>query len=277
MTRAFLPAFLSFIIALPAMAAELNPETVRAWDQYMKWAEAKVQREVSNSDKFLLQNWLPSAEQAVVRRQLESGEIVVRQMKDIAPKEVHFKIPDGEIHHWWGAILLRNMELSQLMNFLQDYDHHAGKFADVEQSRLISKNGYDYRVFFRFRRSKAFVTAVYNTEQDCQYVHYGPNRVFSHSIATKIAEVQNPGKESEREKKPGHDNGYLWRLVSWWRFEQTGKDIIVELESASLSRDIPLFIKLIPGIIGYIRSTPRESLESVLASVRSNMKSPARQ
>jgi hypothetical protein len=53
-----------------------------------------------------------------------------------------------------------------------------------------------------------------------------------------------------------------------WRFQQTGDGVIVELESASLSRDIPALVRLIPGVSSYIRSTPRESLESVLLDIR---------
>jgi hypothetical protein len=267
----FVGAALSFLVPLLS-AEELKPKTAQAWDQYMKWADAKVQRETSDPDKFLLQDRLLPGEQAEVRRQLESGEIVVREMKGVAPKDAHFKIPDGEIHHWWGSILLRNVEMSRLMSFLQDYDHHAGKFAEVERSRLISKEGDHYRIFFRFRRSKSVVTAVYNTEQECQYTKYGSNRIFSRSVATRIAEVEDPGESSEHEKKPGDDRGFLWRLVSWWRFEQKGRDVIVELESASLSRDIPAIVKFIPGLSGYIRSTPRESLESVLVSIRKYVK-----
>jgi hypothetical protein len=194
-------------------------------------------------------------------------------MKGLVPKGVDFEVRDGEIHHWWGAILLRDVKLPDLLRFLQDYNHHAGKFADVERSRLISVDGTRYRIFFRFRRSKAFVTAVYNTEQEAVYTGHGPGRVSSYSVATRIAEVDDPGTPSEREKLPGNDRGFLWRLVSWWRFEQRGNDVAVELESASLSRDIPGVVRMIPGVSSYIRSTPRESLESVLASIRRHVKS----
>jgi len=91
-------------------------------------------------------------------------------------------------------------------------------------------------------------------------------------VATKIAEVEDPGTASERERKPCNDRGFLWRLVSWWRFEQRGNDVVVELESASLSRDIPTVVKFLPGVSRYIRSTPRESLESVLTSIRKHVK-----
>jgi hypothetical protein len=262
--------FLLYLVH-PALAAELKKETIQAWNQYLQWAQEKVNRELSDPNVFLIQNSLPPHEKAALWQRLSSGEIVASRMPSVAPPGVHFEVPSGEIHHWWGAILLRNVTLEKLLLFLQDYDHHAGRFADVERSRLIGKDGDRYRFFFRLQRSKAFVTAYYNTEQECIYTNRGPRRVSSQSSATKIAELENPGTSDEREKQPGNDRGFLWRLASWWRFEQKGPDVIVELESASLSRDIPAFVKFLPGISGYIRSTPRESLESVLTSIRQYM------
>ncbi len=267
-----LSAILLLMLVKPLSAAELSNATVQAWNQYVQWADAKVQHQLGDPKTFLIQDNLPSQDRAEVQRLIESGAIFVGRMTGVVPPDTHFRVPGGEIHHWWGAILLHNASLDQLLQFLKDYNHHAGKFAEVERSRLISVDGNHYRVYFRFRRSKSIVTVVYNTEQDALYTSYGPGREASQSVATKIAEVENPGAPSEREKPPGNDSGFLWRLASWWRFEQKGKDVVVELESASLSRDIPGIIKLLPGVAGYIRSTPRESLESVLATVRQYVK-----
>jgi hypothetical protein len=265
-------AFLLLALIRPLSAAELQKETVQAWNRYVQWAQQKVAQELSNPNVFLIQNTLPPQERPEIWQRLSRGEIVVQRMPSVVPQGISFDVPSGEIHHWWGAIFLRNVTLERLMRFLQDYDHHAGKFSDVERSRLISKDGDRYRFYFRLRRSKAFVTAYYNTEQECLYSHYGSTRASSESEAVKIAELEDPGTPSEREKKPGNDRGFLWRLVSWWRFEQRGADVIIELESASLSRDIPAIIRFMPGVSGYIRSTPKESLESVLISIRDNMK-----
>ena len=188
----------------------------------------------------------------------------------VVPPGQRLEVPDGEIHHWWGAILIPNARLPELLPFLQDYGHHAGKFSDVEKSELLSRKGETFKFYFRLRRTKAFVTAHYNSEQECTYQQHSPTRVSSRSVATKIAEVENPGTPQEREKPPGNDRGFLWRLVSWWRFEQTAEGVIVECESASLSRDIPTVVKFIPGVSSYIRSTPKESLESVLVSIRNH-------
>ena len=254
-----------------SFAAELNRETVQAWDRYIQWANAKVQRELANPDAFLIQNGLPSGDKATIQKGIGAGEIVVRRMTGVIPAAANFDVPSGEIHHWWGTFQLRNVTLARLLQFLQDYDHHAGRFSDVERSRLISRNGNHYKIFFRLRRSKAFVTAYYNTDQDCLYTLYGSTRASSQSTATKIAELEDPETSAEREKTPGNDRGFLWRLVSWWRFEQKGPDVIVELESASLSRNIPAVVRFMPGISSYIRSTPRETLEDVLISIRNYM------
>jgi hypothetical protein len=258
-----------------ASTAELKRETIQAWERYLQWANAKVQRELSNPNQFLIQNVLPPGDRSAVAKSIAAGDIVVHRMAGVIPAGVSFDVPSGEIHHWWGAMMLRNTSLSSLLQFLQDYDHHAGRFADVERSRLISRDGNRYKIFFRLSRSKAFVTAYYNTEQDCLYTFHSPTRVSSQSTATKIAELEDPGAPSEREKTPGNDRGFLWRLVSWWRFEQRGPDVIVELESASLSRSIPAVVKLMPGVSSYIRATPKETLESVLVSIRNYMDAAA--
>jgi len=256
------------IRAPEAFATKLQTATVQAWDRYVGWVDERVQRELSDTRAFLVEDFFPPQEKDAVKRQLEAGEVAVKRMSAPMPQGEKFVVRDGEIHHWWGAVLVPGVQLPALLRFLQDYDHHAGKFEDVERSRLITRDGNFYRFFFRLKRSKAFVTAIFNTEQECLYTVHSATRESSRSAATRIAEVDDPGKPSEREKPPGDDRGLMWRLVSWWRFEQTTRGVVVEVESASLSRDIPTIIKLIPGVSAYIRSTPKESLESILRTIR---------
>jgi hypothetical protein len=265
-------ALVVLILFQPGLSAELSTETVQAWDRYLQWADQKTHRILSDTNTFLIQNTLPPQEKSSIQKQLQTGAIIARRIEGVVPKGVHFEVPSGEIHHWWGAILLRNVSLESLLQFLKDYEHHAGRFSDVERSRLISAEDNHYRFFFRLKRSQSLVTAYYNTEQECTYTQVSSNRVYSQSTATKIAELGNAGTDSEYEHPQGKDRGFLWRLVSWWRFEQQGPDVLIELESASLSRNIPAFVKYVPGISSYIRSIPRDSMESVLISIRQHFK-----
>jgi hypothetical protein len=253
-----------------AMLVKLQPATVQAWDRYYQWADQRVQQQLADPARFLIQDHLSDKERKEVRAKLEKGEIVLQKVTtDVIPRGEKFTVPHGEIHHVWGSILIPRIRLSDLLKFLQDYDHHAGKFADVERSRLISHQGDRFMIYYRVSRTKAFVSATYNTEQEAVYTTISPKQVFSKSIASKIAELENPGTPQEKERPIGEDRGFLWRLASWWRFEETDNGVIVECESASLSRDVPAILAWIPLIGKYVRSTPLESLRSVLASIQS--------
>jgi len=264
----------SAVFLLTAEAATLRSTTVQAWDRYYRWADERVMREVKNPGRFLILDLLSPADRAEARRRLGAGETYIARMIGVVPASDAFRVPDGEIHHWWGAVLVPGVRLPELMRFLKDYDHHAGKFADVVGSHLIKRDGDRFTFQFRLMRSKAFVTAYYNTVQEATYYTVDARHVWSKSVATRIAELENPGTPQEKEIPPGEDRGFLWRLVSWWRFQETDQGVIVEIESASLSRDIPTFVKWIPGVSSYIRTTPRESLESVLLSIRSQFPTP---
>jgi hypothetical protein len=250
------------------LAAKLEPQTVKAWDQYVQWADGKVAREIAETGRFLIGDRLSPKDRKEYDRRLKEGQVYVAQMSGVIPPNQSFKEPGGEIHHWWAAVLVPKMKLADLITTLQDYDDHAGKFTEVERSKLRSKSGDTYWFYFRLKRKKAVVTAYYNTEQQCTYHPLGPDRLWSRSMADRIAELKDPGTSKEQELPPGNDRGFLWRLVSWWRFQQTPDGVIVECESASLSRNLPALASLVPGLPGYIRATAKESLESMLLTIR---------
>jgi hypothetical protein len=274
LNKPFLLSVLIFMVPAAqadAMAVKLESATIQAWDLYYKWANARVQQQVETPGKFLIRDHLPQGEKAEVDRDLSAGKIVVRRVTNgVIPPGENFKVPDGMIHHVWGSLWLPGIKMPELLRFLQDYDHHAGKFSDVERSKLVSRTGDNFKIYYRLSRSKAFFTVHYNSDQDVTYQTLDPKRVFSRSIATKIAELENAGTPQEKERPIGEDNGFLWRLVSWWRFQETDSGVIVECESASLSRGIPAIVNWIPGLSGYIRNTPVESLQSVLAGIKAN-------
>ena len=64
----------------------------------------------------------------------------------------------------------------------------------------------------------------------------------------------------------GNDSGFLWRLNSYWRFQEENGGVFVECESISLSRAIPFGLGWL--LKGIIESVPQESLESTLTSIR---------
>jgi len=121
------------------------------------------------------------------------------------------------------------------------------------------------RLFIRMTRTK-IVTVTYDTEHLVDYRRHGPSRASSRSVAARIVELDGAGTSHEREKPPGQDRGFLWRLNSYWRYEQVAGGVIVELESLTLSRSIPLGLGVIVEPI--IDRIARESMTRTLDNIR---------
>ena len=113
---------------------------------------------------------------------------------------------------------------------------------------------------------KQFVTVVYNTEHIVQYASHGAGKASSRSVATRIAELEDAQTVNEREMPEGQDHGFLWRLNSYWRYEQVAGGVIVECESISLSRSIPSVLRVM--VRPMIDSAAKGAMERTLVMVR---------
>jgi len=154
---------------------------------------------------------------------------------------------------------------------LEDYDKHSVYYGpDVERSKIESRNGDHFRVFLRFRRHKV-ITVVLNTEHEIEYFRDSTERAHSRSSAVRIAEVENAGKGDEREKPPGDDGGFLWRMETWWRMEEREGGVYVQSEVVSLTRDIPVVLSWM--IKPFVTSIPKETLTATLVATRKAVQS----
>jgi len=104
------------------------------------------------------------------------------------------------------------------------------------------------------------------------YRDHGPGRASSRSFTTKIAEIDNAGTPSEKEEPIGNDSGFLWRLNSYWRYLQVGGDVRVDLQSLSLSREVPFILR--PATRPVISRIARESLTQTLEALRRHLAGP---
>jgi hypothetical protein len=175
-------------------------------------------------------------------------------------------LPDARIHHWVGAVLVPGVTLDRLLAVLKE---NAGKesrfYDDVEQSRLLARDGDRLSVFMKLRRT-SIITVTYNTEHQVEYARLTPARATARSVATRIAELEDAGTAHEREKAAGDDNGFLWKLNAYWRYEEVAGGVIVECESVSLSRSVPLLVRPVANPI--VDRIARDSLTRTLASLR---------
>jgi hypothetical protein len=248
-----------------AEAAELKPEAVAGFDRYVRLTEQRMQTELKPGAAFLWVDGLPEAHRNNVYAQLQRGEVVASRL-ETPDSSGDLRVPGALIHHWVGTVFIPGASLQRVLTLLKDYDHHAVYFRpEVAKSKTLEHTGDDFKVYLRLTRKK-IVTVVLDTEYEVHYEPLDAVRVQSRSYSTRIAEVAHPGESSERQMPPGKDNGFLWRLDSYWRFFETGRGVYVQCEAVSLTRDIPTGLHWL--IAPFIESIPKESLEFTLRSTR---------
>ena len=263
--RAGILVWLSMSAVGVAEAVELRPETLKAWNTYVRYTDERIQREIGSLEGFLAMDFFSAAERRACRKKLDAGEVCISKRQTVDDEGGVIPVPHGMVHHWYGAILVPNASLERVVDFVQDYDRSAEYYDEVEESQLLSRDGDRFEIFLRLKRKKV-ITVHYNTEHEVVYQKNETFGVFSRSVATRIREVANAGSPDEYEKPEGEDRGFLWRWRSYWRFAETSEGTLVECESVSLSRDIPAAARWL--VRNFLDSVPRESLESTLRPIR---------
>ena len=250
--------------ALAGLRVSLGSSTLEAFQRYVAITDAQSNRGLGD-ENFLWIDSLPEEEKQDAYAALKRGEI---QMRRVPPESAgaNAGIPGGMIHDWKGIVFIPGAKLDQVLRVLQDYDHHATIYApDVEKAKIEKRDGNHYVVFLRFRRTKV-VTVVLDTEHDVNYFRDSPTRAHSRSSAIRIAEVENPGDTNEKEKTPGEDQGFLWKMETWWRLQEKDGGVYVQNHVVSLTRDLPTGLGWL--IEPFITSIPKESLEFTLGATR---------
>lgn len=257
------------------MSAELKPNTVEAFDKYVQLTEARINGEISQADKFLYVDGLAPERRSQVLAALKRGEIFMERLQTLDASGRKMEAPEAIIHHWLGEVFVPGANLRQTIALMQDYNRHQDIYKpEVVRSRLLSRHGNDFKIYYRLRKKKV-ITVTLNTNHDVRYFPVDSTHWYSRSYSTKIAEVANADTPNEREKPIGHDGGFLWRINSYWKFEEKDGGVYVECESISLTRDIPTGLGWL--IKPFVTSIPKESLEMTLGSTRTALGGGSRQ
>ena len=223
-----LAVVLCVVCVMPTSAAAQTPETIGAWDRYVAATEARLER-----SRTSIGPRGPSADASA-----PSGETV--------------RVPSGTISDWRGSVCIRGITLDRLLQRLQ-YPGTPPPQEDVVSSRVIARTDDSLRVSIRLAR-RAIVTVTYDTEHEMRFHRWTPRLATARSVATRIAEVG------------GSDHGFLWRLHSYWRYEEIDDGVLVELESLTLSRDVPSILRVIAAPL--VTRIARESVARTLDALR---------
>lgn len=253
--------------AAAAYAGQPSPAAMRAYNDYLHHAEARMAEDYLPSGNFLSKELLSGPNATA---ELKAGDAVVRCVAGCGSSGV--VIPGGLIHDWIGVVFIPDASLQQVLSFVQDYDHAAAYYSsEVTQSRLLGRSGDSFRVFLQLKQTEV-VTVRFDTEYDVRYVRLDDSRVYSISHSTRIAQLANGPRECELPS--AQSDGFLWRLDSYWRFEDAAGGVYVECRAISLSRSIPAGLGWV--VAPFIKNIPRKSLQFTLSSTRTGVLSSLR-
>ncbi|HZQ94871.1 MAG TPA: hypothetical protein VFA67_07670 [Candidatus Sulfotelmatobacter sp.] len=244
-------------MAQTAPVVELRAETLDEFSSYVREAEVVIDGALPRSAPFLWCDLHPQAMQRV-----RDGQLVAEFWAGSGPAKVH----KGLIHDWVGSALMAGTPAHRILALLQDYDNHKNIYSpEVSDSRLLTRQGNDFQIYLRLVKKK-IITVVLDTEHEVRYRAVAQARWTCRSRTTRIAEVQDAGTAKEKILPPDSGYGFLWRLNSYWRFEERGEGTYVECRAISLTRDVPFGMGWM--IEPVIQKLPRESLVRTLEATR---------
>ncbi len=175
-------------------------------------------------------------------------------------------VPNALIHDWIAAAVISNSTNQNVLAVIQDYDNHKNIYKpEVIDSKLIRRADNDFQIYLRLLKKK-IITVVLDTDHDVHYRLVNPRCWACRSYTTRIAEVENAGCSDERILKPDSGYGFLWRLYSYWLFEERDGGVVVECRAISLTRDVPFGLGW--AIEPIVEKLPRESLIKTLEATR---------
>lgn len=248
----------------PAVAADLKPETVARWEDYVKGADARNQQHLVARNSFLLSDSIYGQ-----RARVRGGATVVWAAGPHTPS----KVPNGLIHDWIGPAFIPNATLQDVFARLRDYQHYPVFYQpNVIDSRPIATSSSNDRFELVLMNKSVIAKTALDSEYAVSYARLDDHRWYSITDATHIREIADFDTPLQHELPENHGTGLIWRLHSVARFEESDGGVYVEIEAIALSRDIPAALRWVvePIVRRVSKSSMVTSLQQTEAAVLSH-------
>lgn len=231
--------------------AEPSPAAIDAFDTYVAGVEARLGLQHRSPDHFVA-----SAGSAPRLRQ---GEVVIEKLTPAGAE-----MPGALLHHWRGTAFAPGVTAAEFERMLRDFKQYPQRFApQVVQTKVLAEQGDRMKASMRVRQ-KHVLTVVMDTTYDVTFGRLDAEDGYSTSRSTRIYEIDAPGTSREHALGPAEEHGFLWRMNTYWTYEERDGGLYLQIESVSLSRSIPTGLGW--AIRPFVESVPRESLEFTLRS-----------
>jgi hypothetical protein len=237
----------------PAMA-EGPPAAVAAFNSYAGKVESRLAEQHRLQSRFIA----PIGSTSEGEARLRKGELIVEQLTPSTGAD----LPGAMLHDWRGTAFVPDATAAEFDRLMTDYNAYPQHFSpQVLQTKILVHQNDFYRVLMRVRQ-KHVITVVMDTTYDITHGHLDAHHGYSISRSTQIQEIASPGASAERVMSSNEEHGFLWRLNTYWSYEERDGGLYMQIESISLTRSIPNGLAWI--IRPFVESIPRESLEFTL-------------
>jgi hypothetical protein len=252
-TSKFIFVFITFwiFVAGSGLPAQPKPEAVAAFDTYIAQVESRLDKQHHSANGFLVPEDAP---------RLRAGEQIIEQV----PPPSGTDLPGAMLHHWRGTAFAPGVTLADFERMMKDFQGYPRLYApQVLQSLVLSRRADGFQVLMRTSQ-KHVLTVVLDMNLDVRFGRLDAHHGYSLSRSTDIAEIESPGTRKERALSPRDNHGFLWRLNTYWSYEERDGGLYMQIETVSLSRSVPEALGW--AIKPFVESVPRESLEFTLRS-----------
>jgi hypothetical protein len=248
------------LMASNCWASRLSPPADRAFEMYVASLEARLAGQHARPETYLAVA-AGAGTRDGLNRPPTSGDMRVEAVNGGT-----WQVGGALLHHWRGTSYVPNATPRDMLTLLRDFNHLSQYYApEVVSSRVLTDDGAIASLAVRFKELK-LLTIVLDAEYEVEARLSGNDRGYSVSRSTHIWQVDRPGTAQERRRPPGEDDGFLWRLNSYWSFARVSHGLQIECEAVSLTRDVP------PGlgwlISPIIANFPREELAFTLRATQ---------
>jgi hypothetical protein len=243
------------LAATGPVAAEPAPAAVTAFNTYIGVVESRLAQQHRLQNGFIV-----SAASTAQEVKLRRGELIIEKLTPATGAE----LPGAMMHHWRGTAFAPGATVADFERLLKNFSAYPQYFSpQVIQAKLISQQGDRFHAWMRVRQHHV-ITVVMDTSYDVNFARLDARHGYSISRSTQISEIDSPGTHRERALNSSEEHGFLWRLNTYWSYEERDGGLYMQIESVTLTRSIPRGLAWAVG--PFVESVPRESLEFTLRS-----------
>ena len=240
----------------PPLFAQPTPEALAQFNTYARQTESRLAQQHRSPEAFLAAVGSDSASAAL---RIRHGEPAIERLP-----ETGSELPGALLHHWRGTAFAPGATAADFEHLLRDFNSYPQHFSpQVLQAKLLSEKGDQLQASMRVRQ-KHVITVVIDATYNVTFGRLDARHRFTTSRSTQISEIDSPGTPAERALSSAEEHGFLWRLNTYWSYEERDGGLYLQIETISLTRSIPRGLGW--AIRSYVDSIPRESLEFTLRS-----------